>query len=388
MKKILLLILTWFIFILPAEAEENKTTELAKNAKSAILIEASTGEVIYEKSPDIALPPASMTKVMTLLLTMEAIDEGRLKYDDKVLISKNASSMGGSQIFLEENSKVTVKELIKGMTIASANDAAVAIAEKIGGTEENFINMMNEKAKTLGLKNTTFKNPHGLDADGHVASARDLSIIAKELIKYEEILKYTSTYEEYMTKPNGEKFWLVNTNKLIRFYDGMDGLKTGYTPKAGYGIIATANKNNMRLISVVMKEPTKEDRSTETINMLEYGYSLYGAEILISKNKKLSDIYINNSTKRNYSVYLKDDVKYISKKGTDKVNYDYKIKLDKKKVPLKKGDKVGILKIKINNKNENYDLVIKENVKKSGYFKLLLNNLKDITSGTVSIVGK
>lgn len=379
MKKILFLIFVFSFCFLNINAEENLTPK----ATSSILIEASTGKILYEKDADKKLAPASLTKTMTMLLTMEALESGKIKYTDKVLISKNAASMGGSQIFIEENSNVSVKDLIKGISIASANDAAVALAEKIGGTENNFVDMMNKKAKELGLKNTTFKNPHGLDEDGHETTARDLSIIAKELLTHEEILKFTSTYEEYMTKPNGEKFWLVNTNNLIRFYDGMDGLKTGYTPKAGYCLVATANKNNMRLISVVLNEKEKEDRSSETIALMEYGYSLYGSDIIISKDKKLGNVYISNSSKRTYPFYLKDDVKLITKKGNDKVDYKYEIKLDKKEAPLRKGEKVGTLIYKTEEGNKNYDLIIKEDIKKAGYFKLFYNNFKDLISGYV-----
>ena len=352
MKKIIFIILTLFLGVMSINAEDNLTPK----ATSSILIEASTGKVLYEKDADKKLAPASLTKIMTMLLTMESLESRKINYNDKVLISKNAASMGGSQIFIEANSRVSVKDLIRGISIASANDAAVALAEKIGGTEANFINMMNNKAKELGLSNTTFKNPHGLDEDGHMTTARDLSIIAKELVKHEDILKFTSTYEEYMTKPNGEKFWLVNTNNLIRFYDGMDGLKTGYTPKAGYCLVGTANKNDMRLISVVMNEKEKEDRSSETIALMEYGYSLYGSDILINKNKKLGNIYISNSKNREYPFYLEEDVKLITKKGNEKVNYTYEIKLENKKAPLKKGEKVGTL---------------------------ILNNFKDLVSGNV-----
>ena len=374
MKKIIFIILTLFLGVMSINAEDNLTPK----ATSSILIEASTGKVLYEK-----LAPASLTKIMTMLLTMESLESRKINYNDNVLISKNAASMGGSQIFIEANSRVSVKDLIRGISIASANDAAVALAEKIGGTEANFINMMNDKAKELGLSNTTFKNPHGLDDDGHMTTARDLSIIAKELVKHEDILKFTSTYEEYMTKPNGEKFWLVNTNNLIRFYDGMDGLKTGYTPKAGYCLVGTANKNDMRLISVVMNEKEKEDRSSETIALMEYGYSLYGSDILINKNKKLGNIYISNSKNREYPFYLEEDVKLITKKGNEKVNYTYEIKLENKKAPLKKGEKVGTLILKTKEGTKNYNLIVKEEIKKAGYFRLLLNNFKDLVSGNV-----
>mgnify|MGYP002529096238 CR=1 FL=1 len=379
MKKIIFIILTLFLGVMSINAEDNLTPK----ATSSILIEASTGKVLYEKDADKKLAPASLTKIMTMLLTMESLESRKINYNDKVLISKNAASMGGSQIFIEANSRVSVKDLIRGISIASANDAAVALAEKIGGTEANFINMMNNKAKELGLSNTTFKNPHGLDEDGHMTTARDLSIIAKELVKHEDILKFTSTYEEYMTKPNGEKFWLVNTNNLIRFYDGMDGLKTGYTPKAGYCLVGTANKNDMRLISVVMNEKEKEDRSSETIALMEYGYSLYGSDILINKNKKLGNIYISNSKNREYPFYLEEDVKLITKKGNEKVNYTYEIKLENKKAPLKKGEKVGTLILKTKEGTKNYNLIVKEEIKKAGYFRLLLNNFKDLVSGNV-----
>lgn len=379
MKKIIFIILTLFLGVMSINAEGNLTPK----ATSSILIEASTGKVLYEKDADKKLAPASLTKIMTMLLTMESLESRKINYNDKVLISKNAASMGGSQIFIEANSRVSVKDLIRGISIASANDAAVALAEKIGGTEANFINMMNDKAKELGLSNTTFKNPHGLDEDGHMTTARDLSIIAKELVKHEDILKFTSTYEEYMTKPNGEKFWLVNTNNLIRFYDGMDGLKTGYTPKAGYCLVGTANKNDMRLISVVMNEKEKEDRSSETIALMEYGYSLYGSDILINKNKKLGNIYISNSKNREYPFYLEEDVKLITKKGNEKVNYTYEIKLENKKAPLKKGEKVGTLILKTKEGTKNYNLIVKEEIKKAGYFRLLLNNFKDLVSGNV-----
>ena len=320
MKKIITLFLLIFICF-----RVNASVDLAKYSKEAILVEASTGKVLYEKNSNEKRSPASMTKIMTLLLTMEALDSGKIKLDDQVLISKNASSMGGTQIFVEENTKVPVENLIKGIGIASANDAAVAIAEYIGGTEENFVSMMNERASQLGCKNTTFKNPHGLDEDGHLTTARDLSLIARELIKYPFALKITSTYEDYIDV-SGENHWLVNTNKLLRFYTGIDGLKTGYTDKAGYCLTATMERNNMRLLSIVMGADTKDNRSTDTISMMEYGYSSYGTNTILNKNKYSGTIKINNAKKRKVKYYLNDDVKLVVKKGTKDVNY----KIDKK----------------------------------------------------------
>lgn len=209
MKKVLMILFIFMLFM-----KVNASVELAKNSVSAIMIESSTGKIIYEKNKNKKRSPASMTKMMTLLLTMESIDSGKIKLDDEVLISKNASSMGGTQIFIEENTKVPVLNLIKGIGIASANDAAVAIAEYIGGTLDNFVDMMNNKCKELGCKNTNFKNPHGLDEDDHYSTAYDMSLIARELVKYPLALKITSTYEDYIDV-SGENHWLVNTNKPV-----------------------------------------------------------------------------------------------------------------------------------------------------------------------------
>ena len=380
MKKIFLFC---FMFIFLIGSISATDIGLAKNSESAVLIEASTGKILYEKNSNEKRSPASMTKIMTLLLTMEALDSGKIKLDDQVLISKNASSMGGTQIFVEQNTKVPVENLIKGIGIASANDAAVAIAEYIGGTEENFVSMMNERASQLGCKNTTFKNPHGLDEDGHLTTARDLSLIARELIKYPFALKITSTYEDYIDV-SGENHWLVNTNKLLRFYTGIDGLKTGYTDKAGYCLTATMERNNMRLLSIVMGADTKDNRSTDTISMMEYGYSSYGTNTILNKNKYSGTIKINNAKKRKVKYYLNDDVKLVVKKGTKDVNYKIDKKLYNVKAPLKKNSKVGKLIVTYENKKYEYDLIVRENVKKSTYLNTVKNNLKDVITGSLT----
>lgn len=210
MKKILLFFIFFFFMLI-----NTKALELTSYSASAILVEPTTNSILYELNIHERRAPASMTKLMTMLLTMEAIDEGRVKLSDSVTISKNASSMGGSQVFLEENSNIKLEELIKSIALASGNDAAVAVAEYIGGSLDEFVNMMNEKVKELGLKNTNFVNVHGLDAENHYSSAYDMAMIAKELLKHEKILEYTSLYEDYLNKPDGTKFWLVNTNKLV-----------------------------------------------------------------------------------------------------------------------------------------------------------------------------
>ena len=380
MKKIFLFC---FLFIFCLSIVKSDDLGLAKNSETAILMEASTKKVIFEKESHKEMAPASMTKIMTLLLTMESLEKGNIKLDDEVLVSKRAQDMGGTQIYIEAGSKVSVEDLIKGIGIASANDAAVAIAEKIGGTYENFVNMMNKRCEELGCRNTSFKNPHGLDENGHYSSAYDMALIASELVKYDYALKISSTYDEHINV-SGENHWLVNTNKLIKFYKGIDGLKTGYTDKAGYCLTATMNKNNMRLISVVMKSNTKENRTTDTISMMEYGYSMYGSEIVFNKDKYEGTIRINNSEKINYKYVLDKDVKIIVDKNTRDINYKTDIQIENNlKAPLKKGDKIGELILKYDKDNYKYNLILKDDVKKANYFKILKNHLKDIVTGNV-----
>lgn len=381
MKKFLLFLI---LFLLMTKVRANDI-DLAKNAKSAILVETSSGKIIYEKNKDEKRSPASMTKIMTLLLTMERLENNSISLEDKVRVSKHAASMGGTQIFIEENSEVDIKTLIKGIAIASANDAAVAIAEYIGGTEENFVNMMNEKAKKLGCKNTNFKNPHGLDEEGHYTTAYDLSLISRELIKYPLALKLTSTYEDYI-EVSGENHWLVNTNKLIRFYSGMDGLKTGYTSNAGYCLTATMEKNNMRLLSIVMGEDSKENRNNDTISMMEYGYSNYGIKTILNKNKYEKNITIDNAYNKEIKCYLNSNVNIIVNKNDNNVKYNIKENIFDIKAPLKKNDKVGELKLSYNNKTYTYDLVVHEDIKKTSYFRIFNNILKDIISGSNKIM--
>ena len=376
MKKLFLCITIFFMFIHVNASELN----LAKNAKSAILVESTTGKVIYKKNENEKRSPASMTKIMTLLLTMESLENGNININDKVNISDKSSSMGGTQIFLEAGTQISVETLLKGISIASANDAAVAIAEYIGGTVENFVNMMNEKAKSLGCKNTNFKNPHGLDEEGHYTTAYDLSLIARELLKYPKILQLTSTYEDYIDV-SGEKHWLVNTNKLVRFYKGIDGLKTGYTNNAGYCLTATMQKNNMRLLTVVMGEDTKDNRNTDTISMMEYGYSMYGSESIIKKDDFEEIMIIDNASNREVKYYLNNDVNVIANKNTRDIDYTIEKELYDVKAPISKNTKVGILKLKYDNVTYEYDFIVKEDVEKASYFKVLFSILSDMISG-------
>ena len=383
MKKIIVLIMCGLVLMPILKAEE---TGISIKSESGVIMEVSTGKVLYEKDADTPKAPASMTKIMTMLLIMEAIDDGRISMDDEVNISTNASGMGGSQAYLEANTTSKVSTLLTAIAIGSANDASVAMAEKIGGTEENFVNMMNKRAKQLGAENTTFKNPHGLDEDGHLTTARDLAIIARELItKHEEILKLTSTYETTITHANGKSLWLVNTNKLIKFYNGLDGLKTGFTGNAGYCLTGSMKRNDMRLITVTMKAPTKEDRNTDTINMMEYAYSMFYKDTLLKSDKKLGTMFIDNSKKRKVNYFLEKDVTVVVPKDVRNIDYKYTIDLTNTKAPLKKGDKVGTLKLSVNNEEISYNVIVNEDILKSNFFNRILNYFKDILNGNLNI---
>ena len=363
---------------------ETDTLNLATNAKSAIMIEASTGKVIYEKNADEELAMASMTKMMTLLLIMENIENGNLKWDEMVTTSENAASMGGSQIFLEVGEQMTVEDLVKGICIASGNDAAVAMAERIGGTETNFVKMMNDKAKELGLKNTNFINACGLDANNHYSSARDMALIAKELVKHDKVLEYSGTYEDYLRKNTDNSFWLVNTNKLVRYYQGVDGLKTGYTSEAGYCITTTAKKNDMRLITVVMGEPTSTIRNSETTTMLDYGFNTYQIDTILSKDTVISKEKVDLGEENTVEVVHIEDITILNTKIGTKRNVTYKTELGDIKAPIKQGDKVGIINVLEDNKViMSVDAIAKGNVNKLNIFTAYYKELLDILKGNL-----
>ena len=379
MKKCLLIIMAFCLFVGNVKAEE----DYAPGAKSAILVDSATGKVLFEKNADEALAPASMTKLGSMLIIMEAIDNGNLSLDDEVTISEEAANMGGSQVFLEAGEVYKVHDLLKGVAIASGNDAVVALAEKVAGSQSEFVTMMNNRFKEIGAKNTNFVNAHGLDAEGHYSTARDMSIIARELLKHEKILEYTSIYEEYLEKNDGTKTWLVNTNKLVRFYDGVDGLKTGYTTTAGYCLTATAQKDNFRLISVVMGEESSEARSSDTVKMLNYGFNTYKINTIKTTKEILGKVRVEGGKQDYANIVLLNDATELLK-NTDKVeNYKFSLKVDKIKAPVKPGDIVGSAEIIDGEGNiiDEVDVTVKENVNKANFLDYLLRNIKVIGSG-------
>lgn len=379
MKKILIIILAFSCFIPIVKAEDS----LNLSSESAILMDAESGKILYEKNIDEKLPMASMTKIMSMLLIMENIENGSLKYEDKVLISENASGMGGSQVFLQAGEEYTVDDLLKCIAVSSANDAVVAMAEKISGSVDTFVTLMNEKAKSLGLENTNFANPHGLDNENHYSTAYDMAIMAKELLKHEDILKFTSIYEDYLTKPDGSQVWLVNTNRLVRFYDGVDGLKTGYTTEAGYCLTATAKKNDLRLISVVMKSPSAEERSSDTSTLLTYGFNSFKSNVIYSKDKSLGKVKIEKGKLKEVDVYLKEDATEILSVTEKPSDYTFNIKIDKIIAPVKAGTIVGTTEIIDNEGNiiKEADIIVKIDVEKAGFLDYLKQSFRFITSG-------
>ncbi len=383
MKKILILLLL-FISIPLVKAEE--TEDLAPNAKSAIMIEASTGEILFQKNKDEKLAPASMTKMMSMLLIMEEIENGNLKWNEMITTSEKASSMGGSQIFLKVGEKMTVEDLLKGVAIASGNDAVVALAERVSGSEEQFVKRMNIRAKDLGLKNTNFINATGLTADNHYSTAYDMSLIAKELVKHEKILEFTSTYEDYLRKDTKSPFWLVNTNRLVRFKEGVDGLKTGFTDEAGYCLTATMKKDNMRLITVVMKEENTSKRSADTTKMLDYGFNIYMVQTILDEKTTIEKKKVELGKTLITEIVPKENITILNKKSEEQKNITYKTNINKIIAPVKKGDKVGTIDIiEDNNIISTIDATVKEDISKANILTIYLRNLKEIISGNLKI---
>ena len=375
MKKIIGILLS-ILVLLPFNIS---AMELATNASSVIVMEPTTGEIIYERNSHERRHPASMTKIMTMLLVMEAIEKDIIKWDDMVTVSSNASSMGGSQILLETGEQMSVYDMFKGLAVASGNDAAVALAEKIAGTEEMFVKMMNNRAKELGLQDTNFKNCHGLDEANHYSTAYDMAIMAKELVKHTKIFEFTSIYEDYLRKGTDRSFWLVNTNKLVRFYPGVDGLKTGYTSEAGFCITATANINDMRIITVVMGEPDSETRNKDVSSVFDYVYAQYGLQKIVDTETILEEVNVEKGKVESIGIVAKEEVNDLYNKNDGSGNFTYEVEVDNLKAPLSKGDVVGKLTLKEdNNVIRTIDLTVKEDVKKANIFELYLRYLKQI----------
>ncbi len=377
MKKIFLFFLLTLSFLLQS------TTVFAKNdtkieaeinnpfgdidAKSVVLMEAESGEVIFSKNENESLAPASVTKIMTLLLAVEGLDTGSYLLTDKIKISSYAASMGGSQVFLEEGEEMTVEELIKCAVIASANDAAVALAELVAGSEEAFVSKMNARAKELGMQNSNFENTTGLDdtTENHVTSALDIAIMSRELIKHEVILKYSSLWQD--TIRSGE-FTLTNTNRLVRFYDGCNGLKTGSTDKAGYCISATAKRGDMQLIAVIMGASTRDSRNETARKMLDYGFATYS---LYKQNENaVENVPVKFGVKDFCTLYEEEFKCLVKKSEVSKIEKIYSIP-DAVNAEITAGEPLGAVEYMLNGeKIGEAKIYSKESVEKIGFLSL------------------
>lgn len=384
MKRYIRSLITGVIFLFyvisPVKAMEEEGIQLNDDIKSAVLIERDTGKILYDRNIHTKLPPASMTKIMTLLLIMEELDQGNLQLDESILVSERAASMGGSQIFLAAGEEMSVEDLLKGIAIASGNDASVALAERIAGSEEGFVKMMNEKVKELQLENTHFVNSSGLPADNHYSTSYDMAMISKELLKYDEITTYTSIYEDYLREGDDNEFWLVNTNKLVKFYPGVDGLKTGFTNEAKYCLTATAKKGDMRVITVVMGAETSKQRNAAVSQLLDYAFNHFSTSKLFEKGEKVRRITSLKSKNNKIDLVTSESVSTLHKKGEEKASYTTEVILDKEfTLPLKKGERKGSLVISDGKeKITEIPLVVDQEIDHASLFTLFQRSLKEL----------
>lgn len=338
MKKgtIIFILILWFLLLLM-----KPSFAFSVDARAAVLMDPLSGKVLFEQDKDRRWPPASVTKVMTMLLIMEAIDSGRIKWSDPIRTSAVAAGMGGSQVYLKEGEEFSLAEMFKAIAVVSANDASTAVAEHLYGSTQDFIETMNQKAKALGLKNTNFVNETGLPDPNHYSSAYDLAVISRELLKYPEVLKYTSIWMD--TFRNGE-FQLRNTNELIRVYRGADGLKTGHTEEAKFCLAATAKKGNMRLLSVILGAASDAKRVSETKRLLDYGFRNYQWELIKKADQELGKVYLKTARPEMAPVELKEDFGVLIERGREKLVETELAPLPNLKYPIKAGGKVGLLR--------------------------------------------
>lgn len=365
---IILLMVAMFTESVYAENGSAAST-LQLDCTSAILMEARTGQVIFEQNADEALPPASVTKIMTLLITMEAIESGVLKYDDMLTCSANAASMGGSQVFLEEGEQMSVDELIKCVVICSANDAAVMLAEAVAGSEDAFVDKMNRRAAELGMTNTVFENTNGLDdtAQNHVTSARDIAIMSRELIGHEKILEYSSIW---MDSIRGGSFGLTNTNRLVRFYPGATGLKTGSTAKAKFCISATAERNGMHLICVIMGAETRDIRNAAATQLLDWGFANYS--LYVDSESECDAVQVRGGVNDFVSTATKEFCCLVPKGHDSKVVRQVTLN-EYVSAPISEGDIVGSIKYICNEQTiGNTNIIASRSIDKIGFKHIIV----------------
>ena len=352
---------------------DTKEAKLDISSKSAVLMDASTGKILYEKNSHEKLPPASVTKVMTMLLICEALESGKIKEDDDVQISEVASSMGGSQIFLEPGEIQKVDTLLKSIAVASANDACVAMAEYVGGSVEEFVVLMNKRAKELGMNDTNFVNTNGLPVDNHYTSAYDIALMSKELLKHKKISKYLTTWmDEVVVGKKQAKIGISNTNKLVKHYQGATGVKTGFTQQAKYCLSASALRNNTHLIAVTLCAETSPIRFKDATNLLNYGFANYESVKICGANDKVATVKFEKGEKENVDLVAKDDLSVLIKKG-DKKDFTKKVQIkDDLKLPIEKNTELGVVKVYRGDELVGESKIINtEDINKASYLQML-----------------
>lgn len=383
MKKIISSLLICFMSILFLPMRECVFAEAKGSmdnieAKSALLIEPMSGKILYEKNIDEKFAPASVTKIMTMLITMEAIDSGKINLSDKVTCSENAKNMGGSTMLLDTGEVRTVEELLKGIAIASGNDAALAMAEYLGGTEADFVAIMNQRAKDLGMTNTTFKNCNGLPCEGHLSTARDIATMSLELLKHKKILEYSSIYMETISEGRKTPIELVNHNKLVRFFDGCDGIKTGYTSEAKYCISATAQRNGVRMLAVIMGAPSYKVRNRDAGILMNFGFSKYESKKLISKDEEIEEVAMGENTDRTFIAKANEDLNVIIPKG-NKAELTKKIVIESLKDEYKQNEIVGKCEVYLDKeKVGEVEVYSDRDIEKGGIIENIKHKIKNL----------
>lgn len=353
-----------------SQSTDDNSNPLNFDCGSCILIEQYSGQVLYSYNSHEKLKPASVTKLMSIYLIMEAISNGKINYDTKIPCSENAESMGGSQIWLNSTEELTVDEMLKAICVVSANDCVTAMGEYLGGTEENFVNMMNEKAKELGMNDTNFKNCHGIDEDDHYTSSYDIATLSRALLNdYPEITNYTTIYMDSLR--NGAS-GLVNTNKLVRNYKGCTGLKTGSTSLALYNLSASATRDNMNLIAVVMKAPTSKMRFQIASNLLDYGFSNFEYKKMINKNDIIKSVKVSKGIDSSVNAIAESDCGFLISKGND-INIEQNMSIDETiSAPIYSGQKIGQITYTLNQKViGTVDIVCDKEVRKNGFIDVV-----------------
>ena len=379
MKKLATIVVAMSLIIMPMnkaygnDKDKQNTTPMNISSKSAILMDIGSGQILYEKNAHDKLPPASVTKVMTMLLCMEALDAGKIKLDDMVQISDTSASMGGSQIFLEAGETQDVNTLLKGIAVASANDACVAMAEHVAGSVEAFVDMMNKKAQELGMKDTHFSNTNGLPIDNHYTSAHDIALMSRELLKHESINKYLTTWMDQVVV--GKKqitVGLANTNKMIKHYQGATGVKTGFTQEAKYCLSASAKRGDTHLVAATLGAETSPERFKDASNLLNYGFANYESVKLCSKDDNLATLTLDKAEDNKINLVAKEDLSVLIKKGANR-DFTKKVKINENPtIPIKKGSVLGEVKIYQGEKLVGkVDLVNTKDINKASYLQML-----------------